>query len=193
MFCALPCTDVHSLIIFVALRLASLDLDAANEDPTLRGARYVSWTAAEVNYSIISATIPIIRPFMSNLATNYGGGQGSSNGGYGSGYGGQSTVGKTGVTSVHASGSQSFPMRTLSRSKIRASTLQPDHIGEYSVDCLPSDAARSRHHVLNPVDSEALKMSSGDNASVDSDDSQRMIIRKDVSWQVSHADDRDDL
>lgn len=148
----------------------------------------MSWTAAEVNYSIISVTIPVIRPFVSNLATNYGGGQGSSTGVYGSGYGGQSTVGKTVIGSVHASASQSIAMKTLSRSKIRASTLQPNCIGEYSVDCSPSNASRPPHHVLDPVGSGARKMSTGDNASVGSDDSQKMIIRKDVRWEINRAD-----
>lgn len=131
---------------------------------------------------------------MSNLATNYGGGQGSGGGGYGSGYGGESTVGRIGHTSGHASGSQSFAMKTLSRSKIQTSTLQSRSVGDYTADCYPAEKPRQRPNVgLERPASDGLKPRGGDGVSVDSDDSQRMIIRKDVTWQVNRGEDSADL
>ncbi|KAK5674398.1 hypothetical protein LTS10_012786 [Elasticomyces elasticus] len=55
------------MIVIVALRLASFNQRGFATDPTLYQAEFISWTSTELNYSLISATIPIIRPFVNNL------------------------------------------------------------------------------------------------------------------------------
>ncbi|KAF2171439.1 hypothetical protein M409DRAFT_50877 [Zasmidium cellare ATCC 36951] len=64
------------LLAIVALRLKSFSRSGQTDDPTLLEAQFIVWSSTELNYSIIAATFPIMRPFINNLATNYGG-QGS--------------------------------------------------------------------------------------------------------------------
>ncbi|KAI5358848.1 hypothetical protein Slin14017_G111310 [Septoria linicola] len=59
------------VITFVTLRLRSYP--ASDEDPMLDMAEFNTWSQAELTYSLISSTILIMRPFISNLVTNYGG------------------------------------------------------------------------------------------------------------------------
>ncbi|KAF2166647.1 hypothetical protein M409DRAFT_23278 [Zasmidium cellare ATCC 36951] len=61
------------VILFVILRLRSFDQSGFHKDPTLREAKAICWTQVEMDYSIISATILILRPLVSNLVTHYGG------------------------------------------------------------------------------------------------------------------------
>ncbi|KAK4506415.1 hypothetical protein PRZ48_000145 [Zasmidium cellare] len=61
------------LVAIVALRLKSFNRSGQTSDPTLLEAEFIVWTSTELNYSVISATFPIMRPFVNNLTTNYGG------------------------------------------------------------------------------------------------------------------------
>ncbi|KXT00972.1 hypothetical protein AC578_8203 [Pseudocercospora eumusae] len=60
------------VILFTVLRLLSYP-DANRWDPTLLEAEFVSWSQAELGYSLIASTILVMRPFISNLVTHYAG------------------------------------------------------------------------------------------------------------------------
>ncbi|KXT15028.1 hypothetical protein AC579_4883 [Pseudocercospora musae] len=60
------------VILFTILRLLSYP-GTKRWDPTLLGAEFVSWSQAELCYSLIASTILVMRPFISNLVTHYGG------------------------------------------------------------------------------------------------------------------------
>ncbi|KAH9845567.1 hypothetical protein Tdes44962_MAKER06477 [Teratosphaeria destructans] len=60
------------LIAFIALRMVTFKVGSNLTDLTLGADLYVVWTATQVNYSLISASIPLLRPFVSGLSTNYG-------------------------------------------------------------------------------------------------------------------------
>src|SRR5271169_6894881 len=54
------------------MRLYYLSLEFSSSDPTLDGVSASVCTQVEMNYAIIAATIPCLRPFMTALSTNYG-------------------------------------------------------------------------------------------------------------------------
>lgn len=57
---------------FVILRLKRWDASKLTTDFTLAEDMYIVWSLIEVYYSIASATIPNLRPFMQSLTTFYG-------------------------------------------------------------------------------------------------------------------------
>lgn len=58
----------------MALHLAKYSKTGQSTDPTLLQSEFIVWTSTELNYSIISATFPILRPLVSNFNTSWGGG-----------------------------------------------------------------------------------------------------------------------
>ena len=61
----------YSIVIVIVLRFAA----DKSQDTTWDGvvlAHAMIWTAIELNYCLISATIPVLGPFISNLSTSFG-------------------------------------------------------------------------------------------------------------------------
>lgn len=171
------------MAVVVAMRLDSFDQANFDKDPTLHGARFVTWTSAELSYSIISATIPILKPFVNNLSTNYGGGAASSSNGYGSGYAGRSTGSNLRATQDRKAGSQSFRMTRLGRGKDDA--MRSSRAGGISARRNSDSGEHSLVQTPNGIaDNDGVRPASKDGASVESEGSQRRIIRKDVTWHV---------
>ncbi|KAK5713379.1 hypothetical protein LTR17_017624 [Elasticomyces elasticus] len=165
----------NSMIVIVALRLASFNQRGFATDPTLYQAEFISWTSTELNYSLISATIPIIRPFVNNLSTNYGGGQGSSGHGR-AGWSGGSYV----RTGSNTKDNSTFELSSVQRSKRQRNSDLPGLEGpSYGVQV---QGGKSQAPMTG--NGGAREAGNGDATSVDSNDSQKMIIRKDVTWQV---------
>ncbi|KAK3652949.1 hypothetical protein LTR56_004897 [Elasticomyces elasticus] len=163
------------MIVIVALRLASFNQRGFATDPTLYQAEFISWTSTELNYSLISATIPIIRPFVNNLSTNYGGGQGSSGHGR-AGWSGGSYV----RTGSNTKDNSTFELSSVQRSKRQRNSDLPGLEGpSYGVQV---QGGKSQAPMIG--NGGAREAVNGDATSVDSNDSQKMIIRKDVTWQV---------
>nr|OQO10335.1 hypothetical protein B0A51_18303 [Rachicladosporium sp. CCFEE 5018] len=161
------------MIVIVALRLSSFDESGMRLDPTLLEAQFIAWTSAELNYSIISATIPILRPFIATLSTTYGGQGGFSGDAYGSSWSG----GKGSSSAARGGATRSIPMNLLNRSRNGRNTTRSWLEGD------KEGAGTSTAHAEHPTYGTRQK-DIGDATSVESDDSQRMIIRKDVSWNV---------
>ncbi|KAK5118769.1 hypothetical protein LTR85_007975 [Meristemomyces frigidus] len=63
------------ILILTGLRLASFNQAALLTDFSLREAKYIAFTQAELSYSVISATFPTARRMMLNLTTFYNGGR----------------------------------------------------------------------------------------------------------------------
>jgi len=61
------------VIVPAALRLYYLNIELSSSDPTLNGVLASVCMQIEMNYAIIAATTPCLRPFMRALSTNYGG------------------------------------------------------------------------------------------------------------------------
>ncbi|KAK1090860.1 hypothetical protein LTR48_007465 [Friedmanniomyces endolithicus] len=182
------------LLVATGFRLASFDKLGFTVDPTLLEASYVCWTQTEMHYSVISATIPTATKFVKELNTHYGAAHGvpSNRNAYGSAYGSVSHVKSKRPRGTMRS--DDVPLSTLkpgrkkisgtadswdqfhylgseedvsNRNEIRGTRHPPDFSTEASAR--GPDQAKSR-----PVDS----------TSVESGESQRMIIRKSVAWHV---------
>ena len=60
------------IIIIVAFRLRAFNQNGLTTDFTFLETIYIALTQTQVNYSLISATIPNLRPIINNLNTHYG-------------------------------------------------------------------------------------------------------------------------
>lgn len=167
------------MIVLAALRIRSFNRDALTSDPTFSLAEFLCWTSAELNYSILSATLPIVRPLISNLATHYGGGFGQSDG------------------RTYADGSTGSYVRSGARGDSKSDTIQLRSMGRNRGDGSMRQSAVRRSRGEDWGHDKAFgragraavatgEHSNQDAVSVESSDSQRMIIRKDVTWVVDH-------
>jgi hypothetical protein len=148
------------LIIAIAFRLATFNADGLITNPTLLQDEFIVWTQTELSYSIIAATIPSLRPFIKTLSTNYGTTPANGYGtGYGTGYG-NNTNGD------------------MQSGDYQMSNLRPKCKG----DDYKYRIWSARNGGGTAVEPSAAKRA--DAASVGSSDSQRMIIKKDIVWEV---------
>ena len=155
--------------MIIAFRLSSFDTYGLSEDPTFRESRFITWTSAELHYSLVAATIPILRPFMSNLSTNYGAGQGPEGSAYGQGSTNSYGHSVSRPRDTHAS-THGIQMESM--------------IGRSETDKqFPRSCAnKSQHDARTSYSYNTTR--DPDTGSTASNESQRMIIRKDMTWQV---------
>ncbi|KAI9639963.1 hypothetical protein NHQ30_011632 [Ciborinia camelliae] len=171
------------MIIAIAYRLINFNANGMMKNPTFLEDKFIVWTQTELNYSVISAIIPSLRPFVKNLSTYYG----------------QELGGRSGYT---LEDSKNYQLSNLSsiRNHENNHQLEGGRIGEEVVD--PDDykfrvwatqgglPGAKRNITTAGGTSKLLRKSSlddgmdGDGLSVGSSDSQRMIIQKDTSWTV---------
>jgi hypothetical protein len=171
------------MIIATAFRIATFDQTGWTTNPTIREDLFIVWTQTELDYSIISATIPILRPFMQNLNSQFGG-MGKTSNGYGYGYEHSSHRGYQ--LSNMKSADKSRSGNEVEPGKSTGALDPQPHDYNYEIWAntqnqgeLPAERKTERR---NPSKDEA----NGDTTSVDSNDSQRLIIRKDVTFQVRY-------
>ncbi|KAK6434708.1 hypothetical protein LTR95_009104 [Oleoguttula sp. CCFEE 5521] len=162
-----------AIVVFTFSFRLVFDESGMRLDPTLLEAQFIAWTSAELNYSIISATIPILRPFIATLSTTYGVQAGFTGDAYGSSWSGA----KGSSSAARGDASRSIPMSSLNRSRIGQNTTRSWLEGDK--EGAGTSTAHAEHQTYGPRHKDV-----GDATSVESDDSQRMIIRKDVSWNV---------
>lgn len=168
------------MIVTIAFRLETFDNAGWTSNPTLLEAPFIAWTQSELSYSIISATIPSFQNFLKNLNTQFGGlGPEESAYGYGSGSGSR----------AHKNTNNSFQM-----SKMRSATksrTEPEE-DEYQIGVAKSGGVTSATQNHGPGSNTSAgtltdRKESGvgaDAISIASDESRRMMIRKDVTWNV---------
>jgi hypothetical protein len=161
-------TVIARMIVVVVIRMTSFDHAGFATDPTLVESRFIAWTSVELNFSIVSATIPMLRSFVTNLSTHFGAGQAAGGLGYGQG---------TSQDKSHASSSrQSRPvMHSLPGIELRSIEHKVPDVP--SVPNLSAKAGFPRGPSGNSVRDE-------DRGSIGSDNSRKMIIRKDFTWRV---------
>jgi hypothetical protein len=149
------------LIVAVAFRLAGFNTVGLTTNPTLLQDKFIVWTQTELGYSVMAATIPSLRPFIKTLATNYGA---SPANGYGSGSGSGYGIGTDG---------------DVQSGTYQMSSLRPRGKGdEYKYRIW---SARNG----GGTGGEPSAANIADAASVGSDNSQRMIIKKELLWEVA--------
>lgn len=151
-------------------RLHYVDFQILSSNPTLDGAITLIWTQVELDYSIIAATIPCLKPFMTAVNTQYGaieGPRSTGSHGYGSD---KRSHGSFGLNTVVNKGSSN-----LSRTPTtRAMPQEPPIIMEPQI--LRPDKVYSSTRITH--DRQFDTNSTGSN------DSTKMIIKKEVQWTV---------
>lgn len=159
-----------SIIIAIAFRLATYDPAGLMVDPTFREVLFVVWTQVELHFSIIFATIPVLRPVVNNLNTSY------------------SSLGPLGPSPGHGGSSGTYKLSKLNppSTTTGASNALP---ASSSVTVLTSKTntglsaiSRNSTQILN-----VKRRASPDADSIGSHSSEQMIIRKQVSWRVEHG------
>lgn len=133
-----------------------------SNNPTLLGVFAIIWTQVELNYSITMATVPCLKPFMSALSTNYGDLSRVENIGSQYGSGKDSNV-SYGLGSLANAASRR--KSTIAGMKLSDSQFRKD--GVYNVTKVT--------HSSQPA---------GDGVSIESNESTKMIIKKEVNWTV---------
>ena len=160
------------MLIAISFRLGTFDEHGYTTNPTLLEDLFMVWTQTELSYSLVSATIPTLRPVMNNLNTQFGG-LGLN---IDAGYGYPSTYDKTTGT-YQMSNLRSMDKKNTrnERSMNRPQGDPREHTYSYGVDTGQNEIKRTVPEHAN-----------GDATSVDSDDSRQMIIRKDITFDVRY-------
>ena len=160
------------IIAIIGLRVSAFDVPNFTSNFTLAESEYMVWTETQINYSIISATIPILRPFINTLSTHYG--QGAA-GEYSS--------------SASPSPNNTFMLTSLSFSSRRKSKapVMPSYQDEEPELPLADriDTVLSTREQGVSAGPSSTRGSSGRRESVESgSEDQIMTIRKDMEWEV---------
>ncbi|QSZ33169.1 hypothetical protein DSL72_002755 [Monilinia vaccinii-corymbosi] len=165
------------IIIAIAYRLATFDEDGLTKNPTILEDRFIMWTQTELNYSVISAIIPSLRPFVISLSTYYG----------------QELGGRSGYNLEDSEGYQLSNLSNLG-STIRRENNQQE--GRTRDDVNPDDykfrvwanqerQGAKKNKTVGEGCSRFRKTTvdeGTDSVSVDSGNSHQMIIQKDIPW-----------
>ena len=182
------------MIITIAFRLSTFDKAGRITNPTLPEDLFIVWTQTELNYSLISATIPSLRPFVTNLNTQFGG-LGDAESGNGYRY-------RSGFV-THMRSNDSYHMSNLK--SVDRGNIRDEHTATQSADGPDGQSNAYSYGILVPSTGVGVSNShsggkrnaarlgkpgkeeiNGDATSVGSNDSKRMIIRKDVSWKLEY-------
>nr|POE62543.1 hypothetical protein CFP56_69879 [Quercus suber] len=177
-------TTLQSVIAISAIRLFYVLRQISSSNPTLDGAINAILTQLEIFYSIMAATIPCLRPFLAGFVTNYGamGGGTIMNG---------SQIGqpRQRIDKPLDSGT-SFPTSSSSRSRENIPAVanrtnaksngysQSNGSGNVPLGLLRPDRAEVTavisHGIWDPHDAPSIQ----------SNDSGKMIIKKEVDVQI---------
>jgi hypothetical protein len=138
-------------------------------DPTFREVIFVVWTQVELHWSIISATIPVLRPVVNNLNTSY------------------SSLGPVVSSTGYAGSNSVYKLSTLrpspNLSGRNSAFTASSHITEQTLDA----SAGASASVSNGARVKTTKRrASPSTDSIESHGSEQMIIRKQISWRVEH-------
>ena len=164
--CVMSLIWCHRILVPIAFRLANHDQAGLITDPTFREVLFVVWTQVELHFSIILATIPILRPAINSLNTSYSslGAAGSSNG--------YVSMGTYELSAIKTPGPRSAGnMMEQSESRICGAPRA-------GANAFASSGAH------NKVNREEV---GPDTNSIESQGSEQMIIRKQMSWRVEHS------
>lgn len=157
-------------------------------NPLLSQAPFSAWTQGHIAYSLISATIPTFQNFLKNLSTGFGG-IGSAAAAYGYGY--ASGSGSANRTRGRMESNMSFQMSKLRSANKSAGFEEPEEEPERGIGHASSKSSDAIHGVTNgttvgPWSAAGSKeaANNGETTSIASDESRRMMIRKEIQWSV---------
>ena len=128
-------------------------------DPTLAEDLFIVWSQTELTYSLVSATIPSLRPFLRDLTTFYGG----------------ALV----AQSADGLSNQAYAMSNI---KSHETSARRDDASQ-SRTVYEGPATRTKNRI---VSEERQRSQDQDKNSLWSQDSRQMIISKKQTWAIAH-------
>ena len=170
------------MVIAIAFQLTTFDEYGWAKDPFIILAPSIAWSQAELNWALISATIPTFQNFLKILNTHFGGlSVGESQYGYG-----------TNGSRSRSKGNMEYELSKMrSESKVDAmyesygQRIGPQtNVQDIWVNTSRPTSAVPTAETGNTTETRMRPPTHGYTASVDSYGSQRLMIRKDVTWNV---------
>lgn len=151
---------------------------------------FSTWTQIELTFSIMAATIPCLKPFVSVLSTNWGEQPKTE-------YTKTSPSGSYGLRDLFGRSARSEKTKSvLSQATIRKNTVVTEEQESQDAVGMPPEPAKQQHAVNHQMlrgdsVSHAAVVTHGwtlgdDGGSTRSNESQQMIIRKEVMYSVEH-------
>ncbi|OCK76745.1 hypothetical protein K432DRAFT_462498 [Lepidopterella palustris CBS 459.81] len=157
------------IIVFAAFRLHYIGRRITSSNPTLDGTIALIWTQVELDYSVMACTIPCLKPFMIAVSTNYGSiapSKATINGSAALSKGSKDSKGSFALSSVNRSKRRNKPVNT----ELSEQQLRPDRV--YNTTSVTYNGQQDQH-------------------SVGSNESTKMIIKKETEWKIERNIGRD--
>jgi hypothetical protein len=174
-------------IALAAVRLYYISVQLKSADPSFDGVLATVLTQVELAYSLIASTIPCLRPFMAALNTELGAMNPRS-------------VLNSRAYELSKDSNGSYAMAAMRNGKPNGDTVKserPVYAGEEEVEGAHGTAAGKREsveltpgqHIFRGDHARSTAKVTASEKQVDADsigtnDSQRMIIKKDVQWVI---------
>lgn len=171
-----PCHSLHCantnlrlrMVVPIAFRLSTHDNAGLTMDPTFREVLFVVWTQVEMHFSLISATIPVLRPVIKNLNTSY------------------SSLGPAGSSNCHGTSTGTYKLSVLKKPCSQTVTNKSTQKESETPGNASSNATAFASS--SAQDRTLVKKTCPDTSSIESGSSEQMIIRKQMSWRVEHGE-----
>lgn len=186
----------HRIIIFTALRLHDQGPAIQSLNPTLAFIEPYIWAECAMHYSLIACTVFCLRPFMMAVSTSYGT-AGDENLTSSGGHGSKSRTNAYGSNT--RSGNNSYALKSMPRSFRKGAGVGDVSLlsttsatGERLDDYLHAES-RQKATVSSTVEASRRKHAGHDGSSVGSNESTKMIIRKDVQYTVQYQVRKSDV
>lgn len=181
------------MIAPLAVRLGYIVSNLDAQDPTLRQDKVVVNTQTELVVALVAATVPCLRPFMGAVDTSFGAAAAGTSLA-GSGYAKRST--RSGNARQYSNESKqvlsSNGFRIGRKKKGVDELASHDDIALEPISRSWTGKAGLEDQTEERHTSTTTKQSADDHQSVGSQDSQQMIIRRDVEWNVRYESRQDE-
>lgn len=166
------------MVIAIAFQIHTFDQSGWTTDPLLFEAPFIAWSQSEMNYSLISATIPSFQSFLKNMNTQFGGIGPNEKSAYANNSATDSRIRKGSAAT--------FEMGKV-RSVNRKSTIpEIDESNDFGAVGSRRGSAGIAEGRPSAGTAGGLDTVNEEVASLHSNESGRMMIRKDVTWTVGH-------
>ncbi|KAH8755894.1 hypothetical protein F5882DRAFT_367530 [Hyaloscypha sp. PMI_1271] len=174
-------------IIFCALRIHFFSRAFFTTDPSFDGVFFSAWTQVEIAFSVMTATTPCLKPFMSTISTNWGEQPKTE-------FTDSSPSGSYGLRDLFGKSDKSAS--NVSQGTFHQNKVEPEQLeGQDNLDINyePAHGNTMNHRMLrgDSVSHTATVMHGfplgDDGVSTRSNDSQQMIIRKERTYSVEHG------
>jgi hypothetical protein len=180
----LSCPNNPSTIVFCALRVHYFSRAFFTTDPTFDGVFFAAWTQVELAYSVIAATIPCLKPFMSTISTNWGEAPKTE-------FADSNPSGSYGLKDLFGRSNKNWSK--ASKTEVVTPQTESQDTVAFDLPYEPVHGSANNHRALrgDSVSHTATAMHGftlgDDGVSTRSNDSQQMIIRKETMYSVDRA------